>query len=73
MAKRVTAPRNQKQPDWMQKKCGDYGHGVWVDSFNNVDWEGKPICLTCKYRPPYHILRGAQACANWKPKKEGEQ
>lgn len=73
MAKRATAPKKPVQPTTPVRICDDCGHGNWVDSFSNIDWEGKPICLTCPYEQ-YHILRGRKACGNWKPKpKEGEQ
>lgn len=70
MAKR-TLPKQQTKTAEPVKVCGDCGHGNWVDSFNNLDWEGKPICLTCPFNK-YHILRDAKACKEWKP-KEGKQ
>lgn len=68
MAKRATT----KKPEQPARLCGDCGHGVWIDSFSNLDWERKPICLTCQYRQ-FHILRGAKCCDKWIPKKEGKQ
>ena len=70
MAKKthIKQPTNLTEP---VKLCGDCGHGNWVDSFNNLDWEGKPICLTCPFNQ-WHILRGTKACKEWKP-KEGKQ
>ena len=52
MAKRTTTPI-KKAPDQPQRICGDCGLGTWVDSFNNLDWQGKPICLTCPIDSPY--------------------
>ena len=66
MAKRTTT-QIKKAPDQPQRICGDCGLGTWVDSFNNMDWQGKPICLTCPNRQ-FHILRGAKACEKWIPK-----
>lgn len=73
MAKRATTPKKTTQPEKPIRICDDCGNGVWVDSFSNIDWEGKPIYLTCPFEQ-YHILRGRKACANWIPKpKEAEQ
>ena len=66
MAKR-TATLIKKNPDQPQRICGDCGLGTWVDSFNNMDLRGKPICLTCPNRQ-FHILRSANACEKWMPK-----
>ena len=66
MAKRTTMPI-KKAPDQPQRVCGDCGLGTWVDSFNNMDLRGKPICLTCPNRQ-FHILRSANACEKWMPK-----
>ena len=60
MAKRTTTPI-KKAPDQPQRFCGDCGFGTWVDGSLNLDWQRKPICLTCPNRP-FHILRGAKAC-----------
>ena len=72
MAKR-TATLIKKNHDQPQRICGDCGLGTWVDSFNNMDLRGKPICLTCPNRQ-FHILRSANACEKWMPKpiKENE-
>lgn len=64
MAKRTT-PTTKKPPEQPKRICGYCGLGTWVDSFNNLDWQGKPICLTC---PNFHISRGAKACEKWIPK-----
>ena len=66
MAKRTTTPI-KKAPDQPQRICGDCGLGMWVDSFNNMDLRGKPICLTCPNRQ-FHILRSENACEKWMPK-----
>ena len=66
MAKR-TATLIKKNLDQPQRICGDCGLGTWVDSFNNMDLRGKPICLTCPNRQ-FHILRSANACEKWMPK-----
>ena len=72
MAKRTTTPI-KKAPDQPQRVCGDCALGTWVDGSQNLDWQRKPICLTCPNRP-FHILRGAKACEKWiqKPNKEKE-
>lgn len=72
MAKRTTTPI-KKAPDQPQRVCGDCGLGTWVDGSQNLDWQRKPICLTCPNRP-FHILRSAKACEKWihKPIKEKE-
>lgn len=68
MAKRVNAFKNAQQLTPSINRCDDCGHGNWVNSFNNIDWEGNPICLTCP-NEKWHILRGCKACNNWKPKE----
>lgn len=72
MAKRTATPI-KKAPDQPQRVCGDCVLGTWVDGSQNLDWQRKPICLTCPNRP-FHILRGAKACERWiqKPIKEKE-
>ena len=73
MAKRVTAPRpGTIQPEWTKHICDDCGHSSWVNSHSNLDWQGKPICLTCPFRQ-FHIIRGSKACANWTQRKEAKQ
>ena len=64
MAKKYTPTKAPEQP---QRYCGDCAFGTWVDSFSNMDWQGKPICLTCPNRQ-FYILRGAKACEKWKQK-----
>lgn len=66
MAKRTATPI-KKAPDQPQRVCGDCALGTWVDGSQNLDWQRKPICLTCPNRP-FHILRGAKACEKWIPK-----
>lgn len=74
MAKRVTAPvrPSRTQPEYMKHVCEECNHGRWVETFQNRDWQGKYICLTCPYEQ-YHILRGRQACAKFEPKPKGKE
>ena len=74
MAKKQTPTRpGQIQPQWTKEICDDCNHGNWIDAHSNMDWENKPICLTCPFKQ-FHILRGSKACANWKTKpKEFKQ
>lgn len=76
MAKKRTAPTArpvQKQPEWTKEICDDCKHSSWDTKFENKDWQGKPICLTCPFEQ-WKIIRGRRACAKWQPKgKEGER
>ena len=47
--------------------CGDCSLGKWVESDLNVDWELKPIMLTCPEFDRY-ILRSQIACIKFKLK-----
>lgn len=76
MAKKATAPKRPAQikPEYTKHVCDECKHGRWVDSFSNLDWQRKPICLTCPFEQ-WHIIRGRQACAKFEPKpkeKEGD-
>jgi len=51
----------RKAPDEPKRYCGDCALGTWVEGSQNLDWEKKPICLTCPHRQ-YHILRSQFAC-----------
>lgn len=64
MAKKYTPAKAPEQP---QRFCGDCGLGTWVEGSQNLDWQRKPICLTC-HNSQFHILRGAKACEKWIPK-----
>ena len=67
MAKRMTTPkRGTTAPGTPVHICDDCGHGSWVNTHSNLDWQGKPICLTCPFQQ-YHIIRGRKACGEWKP------
>ena len=70
MAKRYTPAKAPEQP---QRVCGDCGLGTWVKDSTNLDWQRKPICLTCP-ESKFHILRSQKACEKWiaKPIKEKE-
>lgn len=48
--------------------CDDCIHAHWVNSHSNYDWEGKPICMVCKYESHY-IIRGHIGCKMWESKK----
>lgn len=71
MAKRATAPR-KGTPEQPARICDDCKHGNWVNSHTNMDWQGKPICLTCPFKQ-WHILRGSKACAQYEPKPKEVQ
>ena len=70
MAKKTTISRpEEKQPEWTKHVCDDCLNRVWVDTHSNLDWYGKPICLTCRFEK-YYIIRGRKACQNWKKREE---
>lgn len=73
MAKRATAPKRgttvNQQPVHI---CDDCKHSNWVQSHSNLDWEGKPICLTCPFEQ-WYILRGRKACGKWEPEPKGKE
>lgn len=48
--------------------CGDCGHGVWYFDHENLDTDGKPICLNCPFVTNRKMIRSEKACDKWKPK-----
>lgn len=52
--------------------CDDCKHSKWVEAYSNLDWQGKPICLTCPFEK-WHIIRGHKACDKWEPKQKEVQ
>ena len=68
MATRKKTTAAAKEPEYKNEKCDNCELSKWVTHLHqHFDHAGKPICLTCPYKQ-FHILRGSQACANWKQK-----
>ena len=60
--------KTSKGPEQIKHLCGDCKLGTWVNDFNHLDWEKKPICVTCPNRP-FYILRTEKGCDKWISKK----
>lgn len=60
----------QKQPEHYNKTCGECGNGRFFYDIDNLDLDGKPICLDCPYTENRKRIRSERACDKWKPKKQ---
>lgn len=60
----------QKQPEHYNKTCGECGNGRFFYDIDNLDLNGKPICLDCPYTENRKRIRSERACDKWKPKKQ---
>jgi hypothetical protein len=50
--------------------CGSCGWGIWDTSHHNMDMDGKPICLVCKWEEKRKRIRSESACEHWKRREE---
>lgn len=51
------------------KRCGNCKHGQPYYTHNNLDHNGKPICVRCVYQP-YAMVRSEFGCKHWLGKEE---
>lgn len=64
------AATKSKPPEYLSHTCGDCGWGEFTHEYNNLDLNGKPICLYCPFTERRKRIRSEKACDKWKPKKE---
>lgn len=61
--------KNVSEPE--KRICDDCMFSEWVTGHENMDLNGKPICLTCPERQ-YMFVRGRIACDKWKAKSKNQ-
>jgi hypothetical protein len=49
--------------------CGECGWGTFYNIPNNLDLNGKPICLSCPFETKRLMIRSEKACDKWKKKQ----
>lgn len=59
----------EKAPEYLLHTCGECEMGVPDTDHSNLDYQGRPICLTCPYETKRKRIRSERACDKWKPKK----
>lgn len=52
------------------RTCGNCGWGIWDRSHINIDLDGNPICLVCKWEENRKRIRTEEACKHWKQRDE---
>lgn len=60
--------QNKQVPEYRKHVCGECGWGEFIQTFKNLDVNGRPICLKCPYIKDYLKIRSEPACDKWKPK-----
>lgn len=68
MAKK-RAPAKNNTSEYLYHTCGECCWGEFTFEFQNLNIDGKPICLDCPYTENRRRIRSERACDKWKPKK----
>lgn len=59
----------EKAPEHLLHTCGECGWGTFYYVPENMDLNGKPICLSCQFTEERKRIRSERACDKWKAKK----
>lgn len=69
MARVAKKPIKKKDEPQPVHTCVDCGWGTFYGIPNNLDLNGKPICLSCPFVENRFMIRSEKACDKWKPKR----
>ena len=69
--KAIQPPKKEKVPK-VKHYCGECALGTFYYTHNNIDLNGKPICLKCPHSDTSRI-RSELACRYFKEKEDGKE